>query len=107
MRIVMALLILIVVAVGGFYLLGTDINVQDEGEMPDVDVSVDAEEGELPDVDADTPDVNVREETAEVEVPEVNVETEEETVDYPNVDVDAAEGSALDDSADQRRRNNY
>lgn len=41
----------------------------EEGELPKVDVDVQAEEGKLPEYDVDAPKVDVKTETREVEVP--------------------------------------
>lgn len=66
--------------------IGCDVDVQDEGELPDVDVE--ATEGEMPDVDVEGPDVDVEREEKQVTVPDVDVDTEEETITVPDVDVD-------------------
>lgn len=54
-------------------LMGCDIDVKDEGSLPDVDV----EGGEVPEV--------------EVRGPEIDVEMEERTVEVPDVDVTVPE----------------
>lgn len=66
---------------------GCEVEVQDEGELPSVDV----EPGEMPEMDVEGPDVDVDTEPAEVEVPDVDVDTETETVEVPDVDVDIPE----------------
>jgi hypothetical protein len=68
-------------------LLGCDVDVQDEGQLPDVDVQV--EDGRMPDVDVTGPDVDVHTEEREVTVPDVDVDvgTQEETITVPDVDV--------------------
>lgn len=58
------------VATLGLLLAGCDVDVKDEGKMPDVDVK----EGRMPDVDVTGPDVDV--------------ETKEKTITVPDVDVD-------------------
>lgn len=74
---------------GSMALMGCDVDVEDEGKLPEVDV--DAEPGELPDVDVRGPDVEVDSEQKEIEVPDVDVETEKETITVPDVDVDLPE----------------
>ncbi len=64
---------------------GCDVDVQDEGELPDVDMQV--EEGRMPDVDVTGPEVDVDTEERQVTVPDVDVHTEERTIDVPDVDV--------------------
>jgi hypothetical protein len=68
-------------------LLGCDVDVQDEGELPDVDVQV--EEGRAPDIDVTGPDVDVSTEEREVTIPDVDVDVDskEETITVPDVDV--------------------
>ena len=63
-----------------------DVQQTQEGEMPDVDVE--AEGGQLPEYDVKTPDVDVGTETTEVPVPDVDVTTEEEEITVPTVDVE-------------------
>ncbi len=83
--ILVAILAVIVVAVG-FYMV--DVDVTDEGSLPDVDVS--AEGGEMPEVDADVGSVEFGSETEQVQVPDVDVSVDSETVDVerPTVDVE-------------------
>lgn len=64
---------------------GCDVDVEDEGKMPDVDMQV--EEGRAPDLDVTGPDVDVHTEERQVEVPDIDVTTEEKTVEVPDVDV--------------------
>lgn len=66
-----------------------DVDQTESGEMPDVDIAVDADGGELPEYDVDTGEVNVGTETETVLVPEV-VMVEEE-VEVPTVDVEEPE----------------
>jgi hypothetical protein len=68
-------------------LLGCDVDVRDEGQLPDVDVQV--EDGRMPDVDVTGPDVDVHAEEREVTVPDVDVDVDsrEETITVPDVDV--------------------
>ena len=67
-------------------LWGCDVEKEQEGEMPDVDVET--EGGQLPEYDVKTPDVDVGTETKEVPVPDVDVTTEEEEITVPTVDVE-------------------
>lgn len=63
---------------------GCDIDVKDEGELPDVQV----EGGRLPDVDVHGPDVDVHTQEQEVDVPtDIDVKTEKRTITVPDVDV--------------------
>lgn len=89
------------------WLAGCDVDVEDKGEMPSVDVEGDAgnmpeyevtktKEGEMPSVDVDAesgemPEVDVR-------GPEVDVGTEPVTVPVPDVDVDLPDDSDDADS---------
>lgn len=70
-------------------LVGCDMDVEDEGRLPDVDV--DATPGELPEVDVEGPDIDVDSERKQVEVPDVDIGTETETITVPDVDVDIPE----------------
>lgn len=67
-------------------LVGCDVDVRDEGELPDVDVQT--EPGRMPDIDAEGPDVDVRTEERTVDVPDVDIETEERVIEVPDVDID-------------------
>ena len=86
--------------VGGVVLVGAafaamtliDVDVDDAGELPSVEV--DAEAGELPKVDVDVADVDVRMEDTEVKVPDVDVEMEEATIPLPNVDIDQPDATS-------------
>lgn len=51
-------------------LAACDVEQEQEGDLPDVDVQ--AEEGQLPEYDVETPDVEVRQDT--VTVPEIDIE---------------------------------
>ncbi len=75
-------------------LTSCDIDKTKKGELPSVDVDVDAESGELPAYDVDWADVNVGTKTKMVEVPKVVVVMEEEEVEVPYVDVDMPEDYA-------------
>lgn len=70
-----------------FTFAGCDVDVKDEGKMPEVEVK----EGEMPDVDVRGPDVDVEMEEEEVSVPDVDVKMEKEKVTVPDVDIDLPE----------------
>jgi hypothetical protein len=53
---------------------GCDVDVEDEGKLPEVDV----EEGRMPDVDVEAPEVDVDTENVEVPVPDVDINPAEE-----------------------------
>lgn len=72
-----------------FTQLGCDVDVQDEGKLPDVDVQT--EPGRLPDVDVDGPEIDVEGEERTIEVPDVDIDTEEKTITVPDVDIDIPE----------------
>lgn len=65
-----------------------DVDKTSEGEMPTVDVDVDADAGELPTYDVDWADVDVKTTTKMVDVPKVRVVMEKEEVEVPVIDVD-------------------
>lgn len=68
----------------GAGLAGCRVQQTEEGEMPKVDVDVEAEEGKLPKYDVDAPDVDVKTEKREVEVPTgVDVTYPEDTEQKP------------------------
>ncbi|KQC33260.1 hypothetical protein AAU57_07980 [Nonlabens sp. YIK11] len=69
-------------------LTSCDIKKTDGGELPEVDVDVEAEAGELPEYDVDWMDVDVTTTTRTVEVPKLVVVMEEEQVEVPVLDVD-------------------
>lgn len=54
-----------------FMLTACEVEQTEEGEMPDVDVSV--EGGNLPEYDVDGPDVDVNKKKVTVDVPDVDV----------------------------------
>ena len=68
-------------------LSGCDIDQTRAGELPDLDVDVDAEAGQLPEYDVDWMDVDVGTTERTIEVPKVVVVMEEETVTVPVIDV--------------------
>lgn len=57
-------------------LAACDVDVKDEGKMPDVDVSV--EEGRMPDIDVRGPDVDVGTKQTEITVPDIDVDIPQE-----------------------------
>lgn len=71
---------------------GCNFNKTEEGELPEVDVDVDAEAGDLPDYNVNWADVDVGTTTKMVEVPKVVVVMEEEEVEVPAIDVDMPDG---------------
>lgn len=73
-------------AIATLGLAACDVEQTEEGEMPDVDVSVD--EGNLPEYDVDAPEVKVGTTETEVEVPDVDVSTETTTVDVPVIGIE-------------------
>ncbi len=99
-----------------------DVDVEDEGEMPDVSFEsgtlpeVSVEGGELPDmnvegevrmpeIEVETPDIEIG--TSETTVPVPEVEMNETTITLPDIDVempsdapDAEDPAAVDSSAD-------
>lgn len=79
-------------ASAGLRFTSCEVEQTQEGELPKVDVDVDAEPGKLPKFDVDGPDVDVsvKKKTLDVEVPDVDVEVKKKTleVDVPDVDVD-------------------
>lgn len=69
-------------------LAGCDVDVKDEGKLPDVDVDVQATPGEAPEVDVHGPDVDVKSKEETVTVPtDIDVQTEEKKVTVPDIDV--------------------
>ena len=74
-----------------FGLTACDVDQTQEGEMPEVDVSV--EEGQMPAYDVDWADIDIRTRTEMVEVPKLRVVMEEEAVEVPYIDMDWPEDS--------------
>ncbi|MFD1341106.1 hypothetical protein [Litorisediminicola beolgyonensis] len=81
-------IVVLLVAFFAFYMI--DVDVTQEAELPDVDVSV--EGGQMPEVDADVGSIEVGTETEQVTVPDVDVSVESEEVDVevPSIDVQPA-----------------
>lgn len=86
--------------VGGVVLVGaafaamtlTDVDVEDAGELPSVDIE--AKAGEWPEVDVDVADVDVRMKETEVKVPDVDVEMKETTIKLPTIDIDQPDATS-------------
>lgn len=81
--------------------IGCDVDQTKQGELPDVDVDVDADPGDLPEYDVEWADVDVATTEETVTVPKLRVVMEEETVTVPVVDVDMPDD--VDDEARVRR----
>jgi hypothetical protein len=77
------IIVLVVAAVIAYFAF--DMRVNDTGELPRVDASV--EGGRLPDVDVRGPQVEVGTKKTEVTVP-TGIETEKREITTPTVDVD-------------------
>jgi hypothetical protein len=71
---ILGIIVVVLAIIFGIYMV--DFDVTDEGEMPDVDVSV--EGGEMPEVDAQVGDIDVGTQEVTIEVPDVDVQTPEE-----------------------------
>ena len=69
-----------------FCMNGCDVDVEDKGEMPDVDVDVQG--GRAPEVEVTPPKVDVGTKETDVTVPDIDVDTEEKTITVPDIDVD-------------------
>lgn len=76
-----------------------DMKKTESGELPEVDIDVDAEEGNLPEYEINWADIDLKTETRMVEVPKVVVVMEEEEVEVPVLDVDMP-----DEYGDKRER---
>ena len=76
-----------VVIAAGVYMV--DIDMTDDGALPDVDVSV--EGGELPEFDADVGSIEAGTTTETVAVPEVEVDTREAQIEVPTISVNPPE----------------
>ena len=61
------------VLVAGLAVSACSAEVEEEGELPEMDVDVTGDAGSLPEVDVDTADVDVGTETQTIEVPDVDV----------------------------------
>lgn len=83
-----------------FGLSACNVQKEDEGELPEVDI--DTEAGELPEYDVNWADVDVKTRTKTVTVPKVVVVQEEKEVEVPVLDVDAP-GENVKDNAKKER----
>lgn len=81
--------LILLFAIGAFTFSVTSckIDKEESGEMPELDVDVDADAGELPEYDVDWANVDVGTNTRTVEIPKVVVVMEEEEVEVPYIDV--------------------
>lgn len=79
--------VLCIVCIAGL-LTSCNIEKKKDGELPTVDVDVDADAGELPDYDVAWADVNVGTTTKTVEIPKIVIIMEEEEVEVPFIDID-------------------
>ena len=87
-RLISAKLLLGLAAAAFVPLAGCDVDVKDEGKLPDVDVDVQTEPGKAPDVDVHGPDVDVGTKEETVTVPtDVDVKTEKKKITVPDIDV--------------------
>jgi len=68
--------------------LSCNVKKEESGELPDVDIDVDAEAGNLPEYEVNWADVDVGTKTRTVEVPKVMVVMEEEEVEVPYITMD-------------------
>lgn len=68
-----------------------NIEKKKDGELPTVDIDVDADAGKLPNYDVEWADINVGTTTKTVEIPKVVIIMEEEEVEVPYLDVDMPE----------------
>lgn len=64
-------------------LTSCDVDKTAAGELPDVDVDVEADAGKLPEFEVRGPDVQTGTKTVEVEVPTVDVDIPEEEENEP------------------------
>jgi hypothetical protein len=69
-------------------LTSCDIKKTEGGDMPEVDIDIQAESGELPEYDVDWMSVDVATTTKMVEVPKLVIVMEEEEVEVPVLDID-------------------
>ncbi|WP_124979747.1 hypothetical protein [Nonlabens xiamenensis] len=65
-----------------------DVKKEESGELPELDVDVEAEAGNLPEYDVEWMDVDVSTTTKMVEVPKLVVVMEEEEIEVPVIDFD-------------------
>lgn len=80
-------------AAAGLFLVGCDVDVQDPGKAPDLDVDVQGDPGRAPDVDVAGPDIDVQQKEKTIDVPDIDVKTKEETITVPDVDITVPDAS--------------
>lgn len=83
---------LVILALSITLLSSCNVNKEEKGELPELDVDVSAEAGELPEYDVNWADVNVGTTTKTLDIPKVVIVMEEETVEVPYIDVDMPNG---------------
>ncbi len=71
-----------------FSIASCDVKKTEDGDLPSVDVDVDATSGDLPEYDVDWASVDVKTRMETIKVPKIKVVMEEEEVEVPYVDVD-------------------
>ena len=64
----------LIAAMTTFGLAGCDVDVEEEGELPEIEVK----EGNMPEVEVTGPDVEVGTEEKTIEVPDIDVDLPEE-----------------------------
>lgn len=74
------------------FMFSCNVEKEQSGEMPEVDVDV--KEGEAPEYDVNWADVQVNTKTKTVKVPKVIVTMEEEEVEVPSIDVSMPNGDS-------------
>lgn len=93
------------------FLIGCDVQVEEEGKLPQVDVDADSgnlpeyevtetEEGEMPSVDVDAKPGKLPE--VDVEGPDVDVGTQPLTVPVPDIDVEMPNESESNSEAERQ-----
>ena len=83
---------LLVVSMLCLFFTACNVEKEEKGEMPEMDVDVSTESGEMPEYDVNWADVDVTTNTKTVEVPKVVVVMEEETVEVPHIDIKGPDG---------------
>ena len=81
-------LLVLPAAVLAFTTASCQIEREQAGELPDIDVDVDADPGQLPEYDVEGPEVTVGTEEETITVPEVEITQEEKTITTPDIDVE-------------------
>ena len=83
-KVIAGIVVLIIIIFGGLYLF--DVDQEEEGSLPSVEVDVEGDAGSLPEYEVRGPEVETREVTVEVPV-----------VDAPEDDADGEETELVDD----------